>query len=415
MMARVLRSSLTKSQPVGLTGNSNCTSHENTKSQVQDISLCVGNTMLTPNKLSKHLQSSSYIAPAKKLARRCVQIKYEEEPKIDRLSSNQNGIHSDTHPQAINRNSNDEYNHCAGTKKLKMEDEEKALQSRWEPPHWQEVLKNIRQMRAARDAPVDSMGAQKCTDVDAQPEIYRFQVLVSLMLSSQTKDQVTHAAMAKLRAHGLTVDNILATDPDTLGQLIHPVGFWKKKVVYIKKTCEILRKYYGGDIPPTLKDMCKLPGVGPKMAHLCMDIGWGKLTGIGKTQGNSSLQISIAYRYTYQYPNNLPPDQSLPSQLPDHTITALPTRPPYRPNYQTTPSPPSRPDLLTAPTTRPHHHRHPDQTSLPPQLPDHTTTAIPTRPPYRPNYQTPPPPSRPDLLTAPTTRPHHHRPPTRTT
>ncbi|KAK8729215.1 hypothetical protein OTU49_008679, partial [Cherax quadricarinatus] len=280
MMARVLRSSLTKSQPVGLTGNSNCTSHENTKSQVQDISLCVGNTMLTPNKLSKHLQSSSYIAPAKKLARRCVQIKYEEEPKIDRLSSNQNGIHSDTHPQAINRNSNDEYNHCAGTKKLKMEDEEKALQSRWEPPHWQEVLKNIRQMRAARDAPVDSMGAQKCTDVDAQPEIYRFQVLVSLMLSSQTKDQVTHAAMAKLRAHGLTVDNILATDPDTLGQLIHPVGFWKK-VVYIKKTCEILRKYYGGDIPPTLKDMCKLPGVGPKMAHLCMDIGWGKLTGIG--------------------------------------------------------------------------------------------------------------------------------------
>ncbi|KAK8729213.1 hypothetical protein OTU49_008679 [Cherax quadricarinatus] len=108
-----------------------------------------------------------------------------------------------------------------------MEDEEKALQSRWEPPHWQEVLKNIRQMRAARDAPVDSMGAQKCTDVDAQPEIYRFQVLVSLMLSSQTKDQVTHAAMAKLRAHGLTVDNILATDPDTLGQLIHPVGFWK--------------------------------------------------------------------------------------------------------------------------------------------------------------------------------------------
>lgn len=24
-----------------------------------------------------------------------------------------------------------------------------------------------------------------------------------------------------------------------------------------------------------------MPGVGPKMAHLCMDIGWGQVSGIG--------------------------------------------------------------------------------------------------------------------------------------
>lgn len=59
----------------------------------------------------------------------------------------------------------------------------------------------------------------------------RYQVLVSLMLSSQTKDQVTHAAMQRLKDHGLTVDNILNTDDTTLGQLIYPVGFWK--VIYI--------------------------------------------------------------------------------------------------------------------------------------------------------------------------------------
>lgn len=55
----------------------------------------------------------------------------------------------------------------------------------------------------------------------------RYQVLLSLMLSSQTKDQVTSAAMSRLREHGLTVDNILQTDDVTLGQLIYPVGFWK--------------------------------------------------------------------------------------------------------------------------------------------------------------------------------------------
>jgi endonuclease-3 len=54
------------------------------------------------------------------------------------------------------------------------------------------------------------------------------------MLSSQTKDQVTFAAMERLKSHGLTVQNILETNEATLGQLITPVGFWKKKAVYIK-------------------------------------------------------------------------------------------------------------------------------------------------------------------------------------
>lgn len=47
------------------------------------------------------------------------------------------------------------------------------------------------------------------------------------MLSSQTKDQVTFAAMEKLKAHGLTIENILKTPSAKIGELIYPVGFWK--------------------------------------------------------------------------------------------------------------------------------------------------------------------------------------------
>lgn len=68
-------------------------------------------------------------------------------------------------------------------------------------------------------------------------QVKRFQVLVSLMLSSQTKDQVTSAAMQKLRAHGCTVENILATDDETLGQLIYPVGFWRVNPFSLLKEC----------------------------------------------------------------------------------------------------------------------------------------------------------------------------------
>ncbi|GLV44582.1 uncharacterized protein CBL_13486 [Carabus blaptoides fortunei] len=165
--------------------------------------------------------------------------------------------------------------------KSEVKDESDNKKLRTEPPNWQEVLQNLREMRKNNNAPVDSMGCDKCMDENAPAETMRYQALISLMLSSQTKDQVTYAAMQKLLVHGLTVPNILNTTDAKLGELIYPVGFWKSKVKYIKNTSEILRDQYKGDIPKTVVDLCKLPGVGPKMAHLCMKTAWGEITGIG--------------------------------------------------------------------------------------------------------------------------------------
>lgn len=107
------------------------------------------------------------------------------------------------------------------------EEKESPKKEKWEPPNWQQVLGNLREMRKNHDAPVDNMGCDKCMDESAPALTMRFQALVSLMLSSQTKDQVTHAAMQRLIAHGLTVANILETSDEKLGELIYPVGFWK--------------------------------------------------------------------------------------------------------------------------------------------------------------------------------------------
>ncbi|XP_037669907.1 endonuclease III-like protein 1 [Choloepus didactylus] len=152
--------------------------------------------------------------------------------------------------------------------------------SGWEPQDWRQQLANIRAMRSGRDAPVDRLGAEHCYDPGAPPKVRRFQVLLSLMLSSQTKDQVTAGAMQRLRARGLTVDSILQTDDSTLGTLIYPVGFWRNKVKYIKQTSVILQQRYGGDIPASVAELVALPGVGPKMAHLAMAVAWGTVSGI---------------------------------------------------------------------------------------------------------------------------------------
>lgn len=60
----------------------------------------------------------------------------------------------------------------------------------------------------------------------------RFSTLVSLMLSSQTKDEVTDAAVSRLReaiGGSLSVDAIIAATEDVVADAISKVGFWRRK------------------------------------------------------------------------------------------------------------------------------------------------------------------------------------------
>jgi len=104
------------------------------------------------------------------------------------------------------------------------------------------------------------------------------------MLSSQTKDTVTAVAMKNLQDNllgGFTLDSIIAVDPVTLNELIAKVGFHNNKTKFIKQTAVLLKEKWGGDIPETIEGMISLPGVGPKMAYLCMSAAWGRDEGIG--------------------------------------------------------------------------------------------------------------------------------------
>lgn len=60
--------------------------------------------------------------------------------------------------------------------------------SKFVPKNNWEIFENIRQMRANETAPVDTMGCEKCSDENADEPTKRYQILVALMLSAQTKD-----------------------------------------------------------------------------------------------------------------------------------------------------------------------------------------------------------------------------------
>ncbi|CAB4263439.1 unnamed protein product [Prunus armeniaca] len=148
------------------------------------------------------------------------------------------------------------------------------------PANWEKVLEGIRKMRSSEDAPVDSMGCEKAGSA-LPPKERRFAVLVSSLLSSQTKDHVNHGAIQRLLQNNLlSADSIDKADEATIKGLIYPVGFYTRKATNLKKIAKICLTKYDGDIPSSLDELLSLPGIGPKMAHLVMNVGWNNVQGI---------------------------------------------------------------------------------------------------------------------------------------
>lgn len=156
------------------------------------------------------------------------------------------------------------------------------------PSIWEQQYELIREMRKeggiAHDAAVDTMGCHALALPTVSERDKRFQTLIALMLSSQTKDTTTYLAMRNLQTNlptGLNLESIFEVKSDQLNEMIHSVGFHNNKTRYIKATALILRDQYDSDIPDTVEGLMSLPGVGPKMAYLCMSAAWGKVQGIG--------------------------------------------------------------------------------------------------------------------------------------
>jgi endonuclease-3 len=100
------------------------------------------------------------------------------------------------------------------------------------------------------------------------------------MLSSQTKDPVTSAAVTNLHhtlPGGLTAQSLAEASVETVHECINKVGFWRRKTEYIQDAAKKLLELDGeekGDVPKTLEGLCELKGVGPKMAFLCLQCAW---------------------------------------------------------------------------------------------------------------------------------------------
>ncbi|KAG0672857.1 DNA N-glycosylase and apurinic/apyrimidinic (AP) lyase [Kluyveromyces marxianus] len=178
--------------------------------------------------------------------------------------------------------------------KLKIEDNPNI------PANFIPIYSKVRLMRSLIKTPVDSVGCAMLPitinstfgieQEKMKPKNYRLQLLISLMLSSQTKDETNAKAMHNLMEYcieelgdpeGITLDALLKCDEKNLDNEIHSVGFHTRRASYIKKAAVMLRDQFDGDVPTTIEGFISLPGVGPKMGYLALQKSWAKIDGIG--------------------------------------------------------------------------------------------------------------------------------------
>ena len=97
-----------------------------------------------------------------------------------------------------------------------------------------------------------------------------FRVLISTMLSAQTRDAVTHAASMRLFRVARTPRTLAALPRARVQRLIYPVSFYRVKSRHVREASRQIVERFGGRVPDRMEDLLTLPGVGRKTANLVL-------------------------------------------------------------------------------------------------------------------------------------------------
>ena len=97
-----------------------------------------------------------------------------------------------------------------------------------------------------------------------------FKVLVATLLSAQTRDAVTSKVSEKLFSRVDDLKDLEEVSEDELRELIRPVSYYNTKAKHLKRLAPMLREEFGGEVPETVEELVRLPGVGRKTANVTL-------------------------------------------------------------------------------------------------------------------------------------------------
>lgn len=122
-----------------------------------------------------------------------------------------------------------------------------------------------------------------------------FELLVATVLSAQTTDVRVNLTTPELFAQYPDAAALAAANPEDVEEILKPTGFFRAKTKSVMGLSAALVERFGGAVPPRLKDLVTLPGVGRKTANVVLGNAFG-IPGI--TTDTHVMRLSQRLGYT---------------------------------------------------------------------------------------------------------------------
>jgi endonuclease-3 len=94
------------------------------------------------------------------------------------------------------------------------------------------------------------------------------ELLVSVMLSAQTTDVNVNRVTSNLFEKYRRPEDYLAVPQDELERDIFATGFFRQKSKWLRATMRMLLDEFDGEVPATIEELLRLPGVARKTANV---------------------------------------------------------------------------------------------------------------------------------------------------
>ena len=107
-----------------------------------------------------------------------------------------------------------------------------------------------------------------------------YQLVIAVMLSAQTTDKKVNQVTPGLFAKYPGWQELTLATPDEVGALIKAVNFYKGKSERLVKAAQTVLAEFGGQLPKTLAELIKIPGLGRKSANVVMQELWDTTEGV---------------------------------------------------------------------------------------------------------------------------------------
>jgi len=107
-----------------------------------------------------------------------------------------------------------------------------------------------------------------------------FQLLVATILSAQCTDRRVNMVTGPLFRRWPSPARLAAAARPALEEVIKSTGFFRAKAKSILGCCQALEERHGGEVPRTLEELVRLPGVGRKTANVVLGSAFGLAVGV---------------------------------------------------------------------------------------------------------------------------------------